>query len=858
MPTKLPPLPIDTIIPEIQSSIAAGHDIILKSSPGSGKTTRVPPALLNSVKGQIWVLEPRRIAARMSALRVASELNEAAGQTVGWQMRFEREFSDKTRILFLTEGMFLSRLSQNPNLIGVECVILDEFHERHQQTDVAFALCKHLQSTTRKDLRIIVMSATLDVMTVANKMPTAQVLELDLPLFPVTVKHDLIDTSQPIHERAAAATIALIKDPSHVGHILVFLPGTAEILKTRRSLEHCINQDNWVLLELRGTLDKKTQELAFQNTEKRKIVLATNIAESSITIPNVTAVVDTGIAKVPAFNSFTGLSMLETRPISKASIIQRSGRAGRTAAGMAVRLFSKHDEASRPDVDTPEILRLDLAQTYMALIWLSHQLGQPLHPEKLPWPNHPDPKQWEEARRLLQLLQIIDQDLQLLRPDVARMPLHPRLARFAAACVDHGLAAEAPWLTALLASPGDTPSNLGDNSHLGCDLLAMFETLRAKPGAFTTVEKTAVQIARYLDQKKLTPLSACNPAHELDLSKPLLKAFPDRVVLTRRRTGNSNYVDGTICTGGDLLITAASAAAHGQWLIAIDASSSRSTGSLASAGSQSSTSKIVVSQASMINPSDFPHAPASFLITETTANWDSSIGKTRHIKKTRYGILTVAETIVNTDEQDINQTTFDKGEQLAKILRQQWPKTFDNSDYFDSYIARQKLAFDKQLVDHCWDKQELMDLLIAFICDTAASLDDVKRHSLEEWLRFCVGEEEFQYLQKIAPTHITVGRNHKVQVNYPSDSQPWVEARLQNFFGQSKTPTILNGTLSLTVHLLAPNMRALQVTTDLASFWQGAYKSIRNEYQRKYPRHPWPEDPINAEPPAPKPGKPRR
>ena len=858
MLANLSPLPIDNLIPDLQSAIRAGQDVILKSSPGSGKTTRVPPSLLDTVKGQIWVLEPRRVAARMSALRVASELNEKPGETVGWQMRFEREFSDKTRILFLTEGMFISRLTQNPDLAGVDCVILDEFHERHQQTDVAFALCRHLQSTMRSDLRMIVMSATLDAASVAGKMPHAKVIELDLPLFPVTVKHDASDPNVSLPERTAAATVALTRDTSHTGHILVFLPGTAEIQRTKRQLESTLNAEQWILLELRGTLDKKTQDLAFQNTGKRKIILATNIAESSITIPHVTAVVDTGIAKVPAFDSFTGLSVLETRPISKASIIQRSGRAGRTAAGITLRLFSKHDEASRPEVDTPEILRLDLAQTYMSLLWLGHQQGKPLTPDDLPWPSSPDPKQWHEARRLLQLLQIIDKDVKLIRPDIARMSLHPRLARFASACVELGLTEAAPWLTAILASPGEVLPAPGDNSHLGCDVLARFDNLRSKSGGFTTIEKTAAQIARYLNLRSLTPLKSCQPPHEMDLAIPLLKAFPDRVVLTRRRTANANYVDGTICTGGDLLISADSAAAHAQWLIAIDANSSRATGSLASSGTQSSTQKIIVSQASMIDPSNFIQAPASLLTTETSSTWDSKVDKTRHTKKTCYGILTVTETIVHSDGDASSLSVADRSKNLATTLHQQWPKPFDQSDYFDAYIIRQKLAFDKKLLDHCWDKQELLDLLIAFICDSAVSMEDVKRHSLEEWLRFCVGEDEFQHLQKIAPTHITVGRNHKVQVNYSADSPPWVEARLQNFFGQLKTPTILNGTLPLTVHLLAPNMRALQVTTDLESFWQGTYKSIRNEYQRKYPRHHWPDDPINAEPPAPRQPRPRQ
>lgn len=857
-------LPIDGLLEEIKSVISGGKDLILKASPGSGKTTRVPPALLNAVHGQIWVLEPRRLAARMSAMRVASELGETPGQTVGWQMRFDRQLSDQTRVLFLTEGMFAARLAQDPLLRDVSCVILDEFHERHQQTDVAFALCRHLQQTTRPDLRMIIMSATLEEASIKEKLPQAKVLSLDLPLFPVEVRHWSGDYSEGLIERTVKATQQLSADPKHSGHILVFLPGTSEIVRVRASLERQLAADRWLILELRGSLDKSTQDLAFAETDRRKVILATNIAESSITIPGVTGVVDAGLARVPAFNFFTGISTLETKPVSKASIIQRGGRAGRTGPGINLRLFSLHDEASRPEAETPEICRLDLSQVYLSMLCLAEKTKSDWLPDHLPWLTSPESKQWLDAKKLLSLLGLIDDSQRVLRPEAALLPVHPRLARFAFACTESDLGGEAPWLTAILANPDDVPLPPGDSSHLGCDLLAQYESLRSRPAAFANVTRSAQQLSRLLGQHKLKPIQECSAPHDLDLTKPLLRAFPDRVMLVRDRKPNSKWIDATICGGGDLQLAAESSAAHGDWVIALDASSQRTSGSAANSTTLATgLTRVTVTKASKIKTADLRDSPPGLLRTEDAAEWDASAGKSRLIRTTRYGVLTVSSQVLHEHDNDSDSDTSASHTQtatdghLAKNMLRQWPKPFENSDFFDAYLIRQKLAFDGGMIDHCWDGKELRELLIAHICDDAKSFDDVRRHSLEEWLRFCVGEDEFTLLQRVAPTSMTVGAGYKVPIQYSESSPPWIEARLQNFFGQAETPKILSGKLPLTIHLLAPNMRALQVTTDLASFWRGVYPSLKNEYKRKYPRHYWPDDPMSAEPPPMRPPRKR-
>lgn len=849
-------LPIDPLLPKITELVASGRDVILKASPGSGKTSRVPPALLGVTTGQIWVLEPRRLAARMSALRVAEELGERPGATVGWQMRFDSNVSKDTRVIFLTEGMFTALMASNPTLNGVSCVILDEFHERHQQTDVAFALLAQLRESVRPDLRLIVMSATLDTKSLAEALPEAALVDLEIPLYPVSIRYWDFDGGKSPADRAVAGVEQVIGDSSQGGHILVFLPGTSEIVKTKSMLQNRLNSDEWLILELRGSLDKTVQDLAFKESSQRKIILSTNIAESSITIPGITAVVDSGLARVPSFNLFTGMSSLETKPVAKSSLVQRAGRAGRTGPGTALRLFSKQDEASRPEVDTPEILRLDLAPVYLSLLWISNKTKGAWRPEQLPWLAHPEDKAWNDAKELLTLLGFTDNSGKLLDPEAPLLPVHPRIARFANSLLAEGCTAETPWLTAILASPDEIQAVHGDNTHLGCDLLARYDRLRSSRYPSISIERAALQLSRIFRQNRLCDIKSCKPAHEIELGTSLLKAFPDRVMQIRNQGLKANWIDATLCMGGDLRLTKESAAAHGQWVIALDASATRVTGSIAATSSASalSSSQVTVTMASQISLQQISESKSKLLTIEEVREWDDKAGKSRLYRKTKYGVLQISSSLLGEDQTGRKDSSLsDNASYLQQQLRKSWPKPFESGDDFDSYLIRQQLAFDAKLIEHVWDRTELFELLISHICDEAQNFSEVAARPLGEWIRYCVGEDEFSLLQRIAPLSIQVGAGHKVKINYSSSSSPWIEARLQNFFGQAQTPKILDGRLPLTVHLLAPNMRALQVTTDLAGFWQRAYPSLRNEYQRKYPRHYWPDNPMAAEPPPLKP-----
>jgi ATP-dependent helicase HrpB len=857
-PLNLIKLPVDDVVADIAVSIETGYDILLKASPGSGKTTRVPPALLSAVTGAIWVLEPRRLAARMSATRVAEEYGERPGDTIGWQMRFDTNYGPQTRILFLTEGMFTARLAQDPELTGVSCIILDEFHERHQQTDVAFALCRKLQATARPDLRLIIMSATLDLDAMRQALPKAQLIEVTAPVFPVQTRYWRGDYQLPVIDKTVKGIIETTADQNHNGHLLVFLPGTAEIVRVKSQVQRLLNVDHWMILELRGSLDRETQDLAFAQTTKRKIILATNIAESSLTIPGVTAVVDSGLARVPTFNLFTGLSTLETRPVSKASLIQRQGRAGRTAPGLCLRLFSEADYAARPESDTPEIGRLDLSQVYLTMEWLAEKTTASWKPDELPWLSPPEQRQWDDAKKLLIMLNLINTAGQITRTRVATLPLHPRLARFADACYNQDLGDVAPWLTAILANSGDVKPPEGDNSHLGCDLTALYESVRKAPQRYGNIIRAAQQIARLVGESRCKDIAECPPSHELHLAPALLQAFPDRVMIRRdAASAKTKWISTTICTGGDLALSPDSAASHAIWMIALDASSTRITGSAASGSSSfNAGQRDIVTMASMLSPDDLKSAPEGFLTTEELDQWDDRLGKSRRLRLIKFGVLTVSSALLQEPSAETSTHQRSSGASLlAEHMNKHWPKPFAAGEFFDQYLVRQQLLLRHKLASHAWDADELKQLLIAHICDEADSFAAVTARPLDEWLRHCVGEDEFTSLNKYAPVSIKVGAGHRVDIHYPTDAPPWIEARLQNFFGQAETPKILEGRLPLTLHLLAPNMRALQVTTDLASFWRGVYPSLRNEYMRKYPRHYWPENPMEAEPPPMRPRK---
>src|SRR5271163_4142865 len=428
-------LPVDALLPMILSSLAERPNLVLEAAPGAGKTTRVPPALLDLVPGEIIVLEPRRIAARLAARRVASELGEQVGETVGYQVRFEEAIGPRTRLRFVTDGVFTRRLLSDPTLKGVDAIVLDEFHERHLESDFALALLKRLQQT-RPDLRLLVMSATLDAAPVARYLDDCPILRSEGRVFPLTVKH-LPYSPDPLHTQVRNAVVLLLRERqreqqqtctaqhraqsgAQAEHILVFLPGAAEIRRTQRECEPLAQRLGLLILPLHGDLSPAEQDRAVAPSTQPKLILATNVAESSVTVEGVTAVIDSGLARFATYSPWTGLPTLHIGRISQASAKQRAGRAGRTAPGRVLRLFAEEDYLLRAQHDTPEILRSDLSQLGLSLRAMSIP-----HFDRLDWLDAPPAAAVQTAEALLDRLGAIGSKAQQL----ARYPLPPRLAR---------------------------------------------------------------------------------------------------------------------------------------------------------------------------------------------------------------------------------------------------------------------------------------------------------------------------------------------------------------------------------------------------------------------------------------------
>ncbi len=424
------PLPIDPLLPEIVQSVRQHSLTLLQAEPGAGKTTRVPPALLNAGLGKIYVLEPRRLAARMAARRVAEELGEPVGQSVGYQVRFEECGTPETKLWFVTEGVLTRRLLSGSGVRGMRTVILDEFHERHLETDLALALLRKLQAS-QTDLRLLIMSATLHIEEMTARLGDVPVINAPGKIYPVSVRYTPA-SSAPLEQQVSEAASKLMVEAS--GHVLVFLPGAAEIRKTMSACEGIARQQGAKLLPLHGDLSPDEQDAAVRPSEQRKILCATNIAESSVTIDGVTAVIDSGVARVMTHSPWSGISRLQVERISKASAIQRAGRAGRTGPGIAIRLYSEDDFARRVPQSAPEILRADLAQFVLQLAAAN------LSPEALKWLTDPRPETLIHSRDLLMRLGALDEKgrITALGKRMALLPVHPRLSRFVVAAAELG------------------------------------------------------------------------------------------------------------------------------------------------------------------------------------------------------------------------------------------------------------------------------------------------------------------------------------------------------------------------------------------------------------------------------------
>jgi ATP-dependent helicase HrpB len=840
---SLVPLPIDPVLPDVVRALRGQGSVVLEAPPGAGKTTRVPRALLDAGgfadHGEIVVLEPRRLAARLAARRVAEELGERLGETVGYTVRFEDVSSARTRIRFVTEGVLTRRLLADPELRGIGCVLLDEIHERHLHGDVALALLHRLRRTTRPDLRVAAMSATLKADPIAAYLG-CPIVRAEGKRFDVAIEHEPAPDDRKLELKVASAIRALVASGLD-GHVLVFLPGAAEI---RRAMEACAKlagEHDLAVVALHGDLSPQEQDRAVGSSARRKVILSTNVAESSVTLEGVVAVVDSGLVRVARHAPWSGLPTLALEKTSRASAVQRAGRAGRTRPGRALRLYTKADFEARPDHDTPEILRADLAQTLLEL------RASGVHCDgDVTWLDPPKPEALSAATELLERLGAIDARGAVT--DTGRrmlaFPLHPRQARMLVEAERRGVAHDGAALAAIVGERDLRTAAKTRFSHGGAgldvateksDLLGLLDqyreaeasgfaghALRAiglEQAAVRAVERGEKQLTRIArDARGVTPPSGAAADDALLLA--ILAGFPDRVA-RRNRQGSRDLA---LAQGGTAELAETSAVRDAPWMVAVDA--------------ERRQGRTVVRLASGIEPEWLIDLFEERIREAADLTFDEAKGAVTGGSKMLYDALAIAET-----------PGFDRSDpRVADVLYERaaarGPRAFAPEGALDRFLARARFAATQDPhIEAPTDDDVLGALREA--CAGKASFKELAAADLLSSLRARVGA--YGRLDELAPERVTLASGRTAQVIYEEGKPPWLESYLQDFFGTKTTPRA--GRVPIVLHLLAPNKRAVQITTDLTGFWERHYPAIRKELMRKYPRHAWPEDTSVAVPP---------
>lgn len=834
-------LPIDAVLPDLRRALAARHEAVLEAPPGAGKTTRVPLALLEEtwLAGQtILMLEPRRLAARAAAERLASELGEKVGETVGYRIRLESKVGPRTRIEVVTEGILTRRLQDDPALEGVGLLIFDEFHERSLDADLALALSLNGRELFRDDtpLKILLMSATLEGERLSSLLDDAPVVRSDGRMFPVQMQWGRpFQAGEFIEPRVVQTVLDAINDQS--GSLLVFLPGQAEIRRVNQQLADALGtrSDIW-LCPLHGELDLNAQRAAIEPAPKgiRKVVLATNIAETSLTIDGVRVVVDAGLARVPRFDPGSGMTRLDTQRISRASATQRAGRAGRLEPGVCYRLWSEAQHEQLAAYGAAEILQADLAG-------LALQLARwGVRPTQLVWLDAPPAAAFAQAQDLLKRLGALTLQLgeeQKLTPHgqaMAQLPAHPRIAHLLLRGQALGLGSLACDVAALLGER-DILRGAGADLHSRVSLLEGSE--RAGRGAQSGVQR-ARQLARqyrgYLRGSATEPVS--DPDHPRWLGALLALAYPDRVA-QQRKPGGAEY---RLANGRAALFAEVDALMKQPWLV------------IADLGSRQGQREERIYLAAEFDPGLFDSVLAEQVIQLDQLDWDEREGVFRAERQRKVGELILSrEPLTGLDESA-------KGQALLALIRRKGLELLPWTPELRQWQARVGLLRSLDLLQK--DSSEWPDVSNAGLLERLEGwllpyLGKVSRLShfsnldLSSMLHNLLPWPLPQRLDELAPHHLSVPSGSSVRLDY-SEHPPILAVRLQELFGLADTPRIANGRQIVKLHLLSPARRPVQVTQDLANFWRSTYTEVKKDLKGRYPKHYWPDDPLIAEPTA--------
>ena len=848
-------LPIDAALPELVTTLKSSPALVVCAPPGAGKTTRVPRALFDARfadKGDILILEPRRLAARLAAARVATEFGERLGEKVGFSIRFENVAGPRTRIRFLTEGILSRRIVLDPLLSGVAVVILDEFHERHLATDLALAFLQRLQSEHRPDLKIVVMSATLDAAPVASFLGGAPVLTIEGARFKVMLEHEDREWDQPLHEKIAGRVSGLLRQDLD-GDILVFLPGASEIRQAAEALKPLAAKAGLMVLPLHGDLPAAAQARVVQPAQRRKLILATNVAETSVTIPGIAVVIDSGLARVAGHSAWSGFPILSIAKVSRASATQRAGRAGRTRDGRVLRLYTRRDFESRPERDVPEIRRADLAEPILTL----HGAGI-RDIRSFAWFEAPAEAATTAAEDLLVQLGALEPAGSLTETgrQMLRCPLHPRLARLVVEGERLGVLEQSCLLASLAAERDIRLDARSDFGRAGAasqgaritakarstgpsDLLELLERFREAeearfepgqvlalgldPRTVSAVDRAAGQLARALGR---TRRSATPQDADQALMIATLAAFPDRVA-RRRATGSRDFL---LTGGGTGKLAEASVVGLAPLIVAVDAE--ERTGRRGTRDS----SGVVIRLASAVEPEWLAGLFPGEISRRVEMTWNETAGRVDEANQTLFKDLVLEETVRPA------QPSAAAARMLFEHATARGLVCFldgGNVAVLQSRIALLAREFPASGLREVDESQ--VAAACADCCAGRRSLAELAEVSLTEALMASLSPKQKELLQRETPERITLPGGRRVPVHYEAGTTPWIESLLQDFLGLKSTPSICSGRVPLTLHLLAPNRRPVQVTQDLAGFWARTYPDLRRQLQRRYPKHSWPD-----------------
>jgi ATP-dependent helicase HrpB len=813
------PLPIDAVLDELSRTLESGNAAVLVAPPGAGKTTRVPLALLDApwVKGKkIIMLEPRRIAARASADRMAKTLGERTGETVGYRVRFGSKISRATRIEVVTEGIFARQILDDPELNGVAAVLFDEFHERSLDADLGLALARDAQTGLREDLRILVMSATLDGARVARLLGDAPVVASEGRAFPVETRYLGRKADAPLERQMAdAIASALRADP---GSVLAFLPGAAEIRRTQNFLGERINDAGIEIVPLFGALDASVQDRAIQPAPKgcRKVVLATSIAETSLTIEGVRIVVDSGLARVPRYEPDIGLTRLETVRASRAAVDQRRGRAGRTEPGICYRLWDEPQTASLPAYTQPEILSADLS----SLLLDCAQWGVS-DPATLAFLDSPPAPALKEARSLLRELGALDADGRITDEGkrLRALALPPRLSRMIVDSQAFGAGEAAADIAAVLTERG-----LGGDS---ADLDARLDQFRRdRSQRASSARDLARRWAAQVASNESKGNNARNTASDLSTGLMLAFAFPDRVA---RNRGNGSFV---LANGRGAGVEQTSALARAPYIAVGELTGTAASGRILLAAPISQT-EIEAHFADHIEIAD-------------EISFDRGAMALRARRKRTLHAITLSEAPLALSPSLETAKIFADGLAAAGLDRLPWSKAAKQ--------WRDRVMFLRKAEGEGWPDlsddalaARREDWLVPALSDKT-SLKDLSAGDLSDALMTLLPWDLRARLEREAPTHFEAPTGTMLAIDYEAEQGPTIAVRLQELFGLNTHPSIAKGAVPLVLELLSPAQRPVQVTRDLPGFWRGSYAAVRTDLRGRYPRHPWPEDPATALP----------